>query len=208
MNGLEDSLSRFSAGLKHNKDAGGRGRTRVRPAAGGLRRGGGFEQIAGVAQDGIGRIPAAEHPGDLLDAGGAVEPVDQGAGSALGDLLAHGEVGGAADRDLGQMGDADHLVMPGHLLEFGADGSAHFPADIGIDLVENQQGNAVLSGEHRLGGEHDAGNLPAGGDGAQGADGFAHIGGEGIFDGVQPGGAGLDGGELNRQGALGKAEVA
>ena len=40
-------------------------------------------------------------------------------------------------------------------------------ADIGINLVEDEQGNPVLIGKRGFQGEHHTGNLAAGGDGAE-----------------------------------------
>ena len=45
------------------------------------------------------------------------------------------------------MGDADQLMFTGKRPHFRADRVRDFAADIGIDLVEHEQGNRIVRGE-------------------------------------------------------------
>ena len=51
-------------------------------------------------------------------------------------------------------------------------------ADVGVDLIKHQYGDAVMRGEYRFDGEHDARDLAAGGDGFQRSHRLAGVGGE------------------------------
>ena len=73
------------------------------------------------------------------------------------------------------MGDAEDLVRCGEFFHLGSNLGSDFSTDIGVDLVENQHGNAVLRGERGLQGQHDSRNLAAGCDRPKWALGLAGI---------------------------------
>ena len=73
------------------------------------------------------------------------------------------------------MSDTKDLVRVAELLHFCADFRADLAADIRVNFVKDEDGDAVLSGEGGFEGEHDAGDFSAGGDGAKRAFGLAGI---------------------------------
>ena len=149
---------------------------------------GGLEKFCGVSEGDAGGVAAAEHAGDFFDAGIRIQRFDASAGAAGLDRLADGEVAGAACGDRGQMGDGDDLSAAGGFGELAADGVGGFAADVGVDFVEDEQGDAVGLCEDDLDGEHDARDFAGGSDGAEGAHGFAGVGGEAKFGAVDSGG--------------------
>ncbi len=151
---------------------------------------------------------AAEHAGEFGHAGGAVEAVDLGDGAVAFQQFGDDVMGVGGGGHLGKVGDAEDLAFGGDLLHFFADGIRGLAADIGIDFIEDEDGNLIGGGEDGLEGEHHAGHFAGGGDGAEGADGFAGIGGELEFHGVETGGRGGGGGrEGDFEEALLEAEV-
>jgi hypothetical protein len=109
------------------------------------------------------------------------------------------------------VGDAKHLALVGDLPHALADGVGGFAADIGIDFIENQNGNGVLGGKNGLEREHYAGEFAGGGNGPQRPRGLAGVGRELEFNRVESCGFGLGGdgrsGEGDIELALGKAEI-
>ena len=103
------------------------------------------------------------------------------------------------------------------MTHFVADGVGGFAADVGIDFIENEDGHFILGGEHGLEGQHHARHFAGGRDGAQRARGFAGVGCELKFNGVEAGQRGdefsageflgRDGRERDIEMALLKAEV-
>ena len=148
----------------------------------------GLQEGLGVLAGGLGL--ATQHAGEFCDAGRFLEPLDLRDGAAVLDLFEDDEVGGGGGGDGREVGDAQDLVLPGNRAHFVADGGGGFAADVGIDFVEDEDGDFVFGGEDGLEGEHDSGHFAGGGDGAEGAGGFAGVGGELKFAGVEAGGGG------------------
>ena len=71
-------------------------------------------------------------------------------------------------RDLGEVGDGEHLVRPPGLLQPRADRVGDLAPDPGVDLVEYQRRHPVRGAQDRLEGEHHPRQLPAAGDPAEG----------------------------------------
>lgn len=59
-------------------------------------------------------------------------------------------------RDLGEVGDADDLVLGGRFGDFGPDHVCRGAADSGVDFVKYVGGDGVSFGEDVFHGEHDA----------------------------------------------------
>ena len=71
-----------------------------------------------------------------------------------GHLLGHHEVrrsGGGHGR---QVGDAQHLMIVSQRPHFRAHGMGDLTPDVGVDFVEDEQRDGVLSGEGRFDREH------------------------------------------------------
>ena len=79
--------------------------------------------------------------------------------------------------DLWQMGDAQHLLSPGHLGHFLGDLLGGPAGYAGVHLVKDQAADSVVLRQHVFQGQHDAGQLAAGGDLVDGLEGLAHVGG-------------------------------
>ena len=134
---------------------------------------------------------AAEHPGDFFDPGFAFDFGKLGNGAVGGVLLGDDELGGGGGSDLGEVGNAEDLVGGAEAAHLCADGMGDFAADVCVDLIENEEGDAVLCGEGAFHGEHYARNLAAGGDELEGFCGLAGIWGEEEFCGFEAGGGRL-----------------
>ncbi|MEY5010483.1 MAG: hypothetical protein RLZZ253_1622 [Verrucomicrobiota bacterium] len=152
---------------------------------------------------------AAEHPGNFLDSGVAFHLLESGEGAVLGEFLGNDELFGGEGRDLGEVADAEDLMSGRDLPHFGANGLSDFATDVGIDFVENEEGDGVLGGERGFDGEHDPGDFAAGGDGAQRFCGFAGVGGEEEIHGFKAVGAGFgEGQEGDGESGVFESEVA
>jgi hypothetical protein len=132
-----------------------------------------------------GALHAGQHPRQLPDPAGVVQQPDLGAGGVGGRALLDGEVAVGVGGDLGQVGDDQDLVAAGQLGQAAADGGGGAATDPGVDLVEDQGGGAVDSGQHDPQGEHDPGQLAPGGGPAEWAQGGARVGGQADVDPVQ-----------------------
>ena len=106
-----------------------------------------------------------------------------------------------------EMGDAEDLVVGGDLAELLSHGMGGFAADVGIDLVEDEDRHGVLGGQDGLQGEHDTGELAAGSDGAKGFPGLARVGREEEVAIVEPGGTRGGGMVMAGGGEQGNKEV-
>ena len=87
---------------------------------------------------------AAGETGQFLPPLGPIQPPYMGKGAAIGDTLLHGEMGIGHGGQLGQMGDAQHLLGAadaGHLLRHLLSGPA---GDAGIHLVKDHGAYPVL----------------------------------------------------------------
>ncbi len=69
----------------------------------------------------------------------------------------------AIGRDLGEMGDHQHLAGPGQSGQAAPDAQRRAAADPGVDLVEDEGGHRVGRAEHHLDPEHHPRQLTAGG---------------------------------------------
>ena len=83
--------------------------------------------------------------------------------------------------DLREVRHAEHLPQLSHLTEFHSDLLSRFSADTGVDLVENQRGDAVPIGDDALQRQHDAGQFTTGGNACQRAWLFPTVGGNQKF---------------------------
>ncbi len=130
-----------------------------------------------------GRI-AAEHGRELLDPLGLAQRRDGGARPASFDSLADHPLVMCVAGHLGKMSHADHLMVASQLGERLAQCRAEPAADAGVDLVEDERGDAIDGREHGLGRERESGQLASRGDLAQRARLLARIGREENLDAV------------------------
>ena len=65
------------------------------------------------------------------------------------------------------MGDANHLMIAAQRLHLCANCVGDFTADVGVDLVEDEQWNLVMCGQRRFDCQHETRDFAARGDGAQ-----------------------------------------
>ena len=156
-----------------------------------------------MGEGGGGNVFAGDHFGEFVEAGFTVHDGDGGNGFAggggAGGLFADGEVAVGEGGDLREVGDAEDLVEGGEGAEFFADDGAHAAADVGVDFVEDEYGDAIAAadaagvtalGEDGFEGEHYAGEFATGGDAAEWAGGLAGVGGDEEFGGFKAGGGG------------------
>ena len=73
------------------------------------------------------------------------------------------------------MGHAEHLPQLSHFPEFHADLLRRLAADAGVDLVEDQRGDAVPVGNNAFQRQHDTGQFTAGCDACQRSRFFAPV---------------------------------
>ena len=102
-----------------------------------------MEQGPRVVSGGVGF--AAEHAGDFIDPRIAFDFLEFGKGAVLSELFGDDKLFGSECGDLREMADAEDLVGCGELPHFGSDGLSDFATDVGIDFVENEEGNGILS---------------------------------------------------------------
>ena len=163
-----------------------------------------MEEFLGLGEGGGGGGGGGSggHFGEFEDAGFALHDGYCRDGFVFGLGFFDGEVAVGEGGDLGEVGDAEDLVDAGEGAELFADDGAHAAADVGVDFVEDEDGDAVGLGEDGFEGEHDAGEFAAGGDAAEGTGRLAGVGGDEEFDGFEAGG----GGEVLRGEGEGKGE--
>lgn len=145
----------------------------------------GIEESLGVVAGG-GSL-AAEHAGEFIHAVFMGEQADVGGGAVVAELFIREEMGMSSGGDGSEVGDAEDLSLEGDLTHFFADGMGGFAADIGVDLIEDQDEDIILSGEDGFEGEHDAGEFAGGSDGTEGFGRFAGVGAEEEFGGIESG---------------------
>ena len=131
---------------------------------------------------------AAEHAREFIDALGAVEFADLGNGAGVLGGFGDEEMGGGEGGDRSEVSDTEDLAIFSDAEHFLADDRGRGAADIGIDFVENEDGDLVLSGENGFEGEHDTGDFAGRRDGAEGARWFTWVWREEELDGVETGG--------------------
>ena len=90
-------------------------------------------------------------------------------------------------RQLGQMGDAQHLFVGGDAFQLLGDLLGGPTGNAGVHLVENQGLHLVFFRQNVLHGQHDSRQLAAGGHLAHGLQGFARVGGHVKRHGVRAG---------------------
>lgn len=165
------------------------------------------QQIAGVGYGGFAR--GAEHADEFFDSLIALHFVEAGNGATVAQAFGNEVVVAGKGRHLGEVGDGDDLVVFAQFTHFEADGAGDFAAHVGVDFIEDEQGGIVLTGKSAFEREHDAGHFAAGGDEAQGFEGFAGVGAEEEvhhFLAMRTGGGA--GGELHGEEGLAEAELA
>ncbi len=138
----------------------------------------------------LGDLDTAQHPRQFVHPFLHVQDLDAAVGAILLGGLAHLQVVVAEGRDLGQVGDADHLTLFAQGAQELADDFGHPAADPHVHLVEDQRGNAGVPGGDDLDGEADPGQFTAGGHLRQRFDGLAGIGADPELDAFQSRGRG------------------
>lgn len=78
--------------------------------------------------------------------------------------------------DLGKMRDTEDLVPPGYLGQLFANDTTDLTANIGVDLIEDKDGDAIKVGKHGLEREHHASEFAAGGYAAEGQGSLTDVG--------------------------------
>src|SRR5689334_4709659 len=76
---------------------------------------------------------------------------------------------GRGRSNLRQMRDAEHLAVFRNLPHFFADGIRGFATNVGIDFIEDKDGNLIFGGEDGFDGQHDSRQLTGGSDRAEGS---------------------------------------
>ena len=82
---------------------------------------------------------------------------------------------GGTGCDRREMRDTEDLSVPADLAHFTANGLGSVAADVGVHLVEDENRDGVLDRKDGLEGQHHASHFTGGGDGAEGARGFAGV---------------------------------
>ena len=118
-----------------------------------------FQQCLGVFAGGVGL--AAEHAGEFGDAVFLPQQLDFGNGAAVFDLLGHDVVRAGGRGHLGQVRDTQHLVTAAQLAHARTHLHGDLAADVGVDFVEDEQGDRIVFRQDALHREHYAGNLAA-----------------------------------------------
>ena len=161
-----------------------------------------FEHLTGSGKARLGDGRAAGHAGEFFDPGVRVERLDRGHGPVAAGQLRDEQMPLRVLGDLGQVRDADDLVILAEPGQASADRLRDFAADADVDFVEYESrnssawdtirnaghfGHVPRLREHALEREHDAGELAARGDLAQRAHLLARIRGEEELGGIGAG---------------------
>ena len=109
----------------------------------------------------------SKHACDLRNSVWATDTLQHGFRTTFLHEFRHDVLGGSCCGDLREVGDAENLMSRSEFPHLRGDPGRDLTADIGINLVEDEQGNPVLIGKGGFQGKHHTGNLAAGGDGAQ-----------------------------------------
>ena len=136
-------------------------------------------------------MAAAGDPGQLRLPLLPVQQHHAGIGAAVPLPFLHGEVGVRHGGQLGQMGDAQHLLPAADLGQLLRHLLGRPAADAGVHLVEHQRADGLLLCQHVFQGQHDPGQLAAGGDPGDGLQILPGVGGHQEPDGVAAVGARL-----------------
>jgi NCS1 family nucleobase:cation symporter-1 len=128
----------------------------------------------------------AEHARQFRRPVPALDRGDLGHGPAVAGNLGDDQVRLARRRHRRQVGDAEHLPPTPDLPHLVAHGMGRLATDVGVDLVEHQDRDVVLRGQHGLEREHHAGEFARGRDRPQSPRRFARIRRELEFGGVEP----------------------
>src|SRR5690348_17436564 len=123
-----------------------------------------LQHLRGMSARGLGDPEAAQHARDLLDARIAVERLHARQRAARPGRLRHLELLARVNRDLREVRDAEHLVVPPQGLQELAHDLRDAAADARIHLVEDERRHRRLAREEHLDRERDARELAAGGD--------------------------------------------
>jgi hypothetical protein len=98
---------------------------------------------------------AAQHAGELGDTAFVVKEGELSECTLLMEVFGNEEVGWSTGSHGGEVGDADHLVMPAEVAHFLANRMGGFTSQIGIDLIEDEKRDAILRGECGFESQHD-----------------------------------------------------
>jgi hypothetical protein len=74
--------------------------------------------------------------------------------STVRHILGHNKMRGRSRGHLRQVRNAEHLMVAREFSHFGADGVRNFPANVCVDLVEDEEWNRILLGQRRFDREH------------------------------------------------------
>ena len=105
---------------------------------------------------------------------------------AAGYSLRYNEMRGPMHRHLRKMRDTKHLMVPRHQPQLGAHRVSHLTTDVRVNLVEHEDRDPVVSGQHGLRGEHHTRYLAARSYRAQRPHRFTGVRRESELDLVQP----------------------
>ena len=96
----------------------------------------------------------------------AADFLDRRPGAGAGRVLLHDQMPVPERRNLGQMGDDQHLILLAEGGESVPNGYGRFATDAGVDLVKDERGGATGSlpppGQQEPDGQHGPGQLPPG----------------------------------------------
>src|SRR5947207_11370287 len=147
-----------------------------------------FKHLTRGAAETIGNYVPAQHPGELVDAPGLVEPADRRPGPPALDLFLDLEMGIRVGRNLRQVRDAEDLERRSERAQAAADDVRDTAADAGVDLVKDQPGrrgarrprrpvneSEAARRRHRFDRQHHPRQLAAGDDPRQGPELFPRI---------------------------------
>ena len=93
---------------------------------------------------------AAEHAGDFLNAIVGGQLLDIRFRPSIDHGFAHHVMRLRRGGDGGEVGDAEYLPLVGDLPHALANGVGGFATDIGVNFIENQNGDGILGGQHGL----------------------------------------------------------
>ena len=112
-----------------------------------------------------------------------------GQGAVVFDAFGDDKLTARRGGNLGQMGNAEHLMRAAKSAHFCTDFRGDLSADIGVDLIENKDRHIIFVGKNALESEHDTRDLSAGRNRAQRAWRLPRIAGKQKFRRLIPVGA-------------------
>ncbi len=145
------------------------------------------QQFTGIGKGLVRGRSAVQHAGKFPHPRIFRQPVDLGDGAVRDNAFGDQVMVIRRGSDLGQMGDAQHLVVTGQFPDFLRDLFSRLAADPGIDLVEDDRVDPVLFCQHAAKGQHQTRKFAAGRYSGQGFDRFAAVGGKQKFQLIETG---------------------